>query len=154
EQLADGRWRKGGEQRPPLSPETGIPGTAIVARAIQLYKVPALSPAVEAAVGRARQYLVSTKPSNGSDYPFRLLELFWTDAQKAEVGSATRDLLNQQRDDGGWTQRSDMESDAYATGLSLSAVSMVEPAAVKTPAYQRGVAYLMRTQCPDGSWHV
>jgi hypothetical protein len=154
EQLADGRWRKGGEQRPPLSPETGIPGTAIVARAIQLYKVPALSPAVEAAVARAREYLQSTKARTGSDYPFRLLGLFWTNAPKAEIASAVRALLDQQRPDGGWAQLSKMESDAYATGLSLSAASMVAPDAVKTDAYRRGVAYLMRTQCPDGSWHV
>jgi ankyrin repeat protein len=154
EQLPDGRWRKGGEQRPPLSPETGIPGTAIVARAIQLYKVPALSPALENAVRRGSEYLVSTKARNGSDYPFRLLGLYWTDAPQAEIAAALQDLLAQQRPDGGWAQRSEMVSDAYATGLSLGAISMTQNRAVDTPAYRRGVAYLMKTQCPDGSWHV
>jgi hypothetical protein len=47
-----------------------------------------------------------------------------------------------------------MVSDAYATGLSLGAISMTHTGAVDTPAYRRGVAYLMKTQCPDGSWHV
>jgi N-acyl-D-amino-acid deacylase len=154
EQLPDGRWRKGGDQRPPLSPETGIPGTAIVARAIQLYKVPALSPALENAVRRGRQYLVSTKARNGSDYPFRLLGLYWTNASPTEIAAALRDLLGQQRPDGGWAQRPDMVSDAYATGLSLGAISMTQTGAINTLAYQLGVAYLMKTQCPDGSWHV
>ena len=47
-----------------------------------------------------------------------------------------------------------MSSDAYETGLSLSAVAAADPRSAKTPAYRRGVDYLMRTQEADGSWHV
>src|SRR6516165_10571880 len=34
EQYPDGRWSDGGGERPPLSPESGIPGTALSARAV------------------------------------------------------------------------------------------------------------------------
>ncbi|MGH9612966.1 MAG: hypothetical protein ACRD4P_07800, partial [Bryobacteraceae bacterium] len=37
---------------------------------------------------------------------------------------------------------------------SLSALAMAEPDSVKSEAYERGVAYLMRTREADGSWHV
>jgi squalene cyclase len=63
-------------------------------------------------------------------------------------------VLKLQRSDGGWGQRNELTSDAYATGMSLwtlSEANVVEPHQV---AYQRGVKFLLATQYPDGSWHV
>jgi hypothetical protein len=54
----------------------------------------------------------------------------------------------------GWAQNSDLSSDAYETGLSLSALAAADPGSVKSAAYRRGADYLMRTQEADGSWHV
>ena len=63
-------------------------------------------------------------------------------------------LLNQQRDDGGWAQKPDMQPDAYATGAVL--VTLHEAGGLPTddPAWRRGLDYLLRTQEADGSWHV
>jgi hypothetical protein len=47
-----------------------------------------------------------------------------------------------------------MTSDAYETGLSLSALAQAKPGSADSAAYLRGVDYLMRTQETDGSWHV
>ena len=46
-----------------------------------------------------------------------------------------------------------MGSDAYATGEALYALAMAKMP-VTDPVYQKGVKYLLRTQAPDGSWHV
>ena len=46
-----------------------------------------------------------------------------------------------------------MESDAYATGSVLTALRTAG-VAVDDPAYRRGVAFLIRSQLPDGSWYV
>ena len=62
--------------------------------------------------------------------------------------------MNQQRPDGGWSQLPSLESDPYATGLTLWALGSANRLPTTDPAYQRGVAYLVRTQQDDGSWHV
>jgi hypothetical protein len=153
DQRADGHWAEGGT-RPPLSPDSSIPGTALSARTLRLYPVPAIARQLDAAVDRARVYLLSARPWFGDDYAYRVLGLFWTDAEGRAVDAAARELIAQQRPDGGWGQTPDMSSDAYATGLALSALAMAAPAQIASDAYRRGVDYLMRTQKPDGSWHV
>jgi hypothetical protein len=47
-----------------------------------------------------------------------------------------------------------MNSDAYATGQALAAISIARPALVNSESYRRGVASLMRSREADGSWHV
>lgn len=62
-------------------------------------------------------------------------------------------LVKLQRGDGGWSQRSGMESDPYATGLALwsLAESGFDP---RSEPYQRGAVYLRSRQAADGSWHT
>ena len=47
-----------------------------------------------------------------------------------------------------------MDSDAFATGLALYALRLGGGLSPSNTAYQRGVAYLLQTQLPDGSWYV
>jgi hypothetical protein len=47
-----------------------------------------------------------------------------------------------------------MQSDGYATGQALVALRDAGVLAVTSPAYVRGVRFLLNTQLPDGSWHV
>ena len=153
-QYPDGHSHFYADTRPPLSAEGDIPETALSARAMKLYFVPAMAADIKTKIARARAFLVSAKPSFGSDYAFRLLGLAWTDAQEGQIRAAARELIAQQRPDGGWAQNSYMSTDAYATGLSLAALAIGDPGSVKSPAYRHGVDYLMRTQEADGSWHV
>jgi squalene cyclase len=78
----------------------------------------------------------------------------WTEATQKDIEVAARELVKQQQPDGGWAQTPYMSSDAYETGLSLSALAAAAPASVSSVAYRQGVDYLMRTQQMDGSWHV
>jgi ankyrin repeat protein len=153
EQFPDGHWSHGGE-RPPLSAESDIPSTALSAKAVKLYAPPALARDLDARVARASEFLISTKPWYGDDYAYRLLGLVWTEAKDDHIKAAVRDLLAQQHSDGGWAQSPDMSSDAYETGLSLSALAAASSSSVNSAAYRRGVDYLMRNQETDGSWHV
>jgi ankyrin repeat protein len=154
DQYPDGHSYHGIDTRPPLSAEGGIPDTALTAGAVKLYVIPALAGELEAKIARARSYLLSAKPWAGDDYAFRVFGLVWTAAKGNQIEAAARELVTQQRPDGGWAQTPYMSSDAYETGLSLSALAAAEPACVGTAAYRRGVDYLMRTQEMDGSWHV
>ena len=76
------------------------------------------------------------------------------DAPEKDVRSATKELLDTQRKDGGWSQLDTMDSDAYATGLTLVALHEVGQLKISDPVYQRGVEFLLKTQLPDGSWFV
>jgi ankyrin repeat protein len=153
-QHPDGHWYFGVDTRPPLSAEGDIPETALAARAMKSYTVPAMADIMGTQIGRARSFLVAAKPAFGSDYPYRLFGLAWTDAAGDQIKAAARELVAQQRPDGGWAQSPDRSSDAYETGLSLAALSAADASSVKSAAYRRGVDYLMRTQEADGSWHV
>jgi squalene cyclase len=70
------------------------------------------------------------------------------------IQHARNDLLETQRPDGGWSQRDDMESDAYATGSALVALHQAGGLATDDAAYRRGLTYLISCQQNDGSWHV
>jgi hypothetical protein len=64
-----------------------------------------------------------------------------------------RKLVALQRPIGGWAQTSNLAPDAYATATTLYTMhEMGIP--VTDPVYRRGAEYLLRTQLPDGSWHV
>jgi squalene cyclase len=58
-----------------------------------------------------------------------------------------------QKPDGGWSDLSSTESNAYATGRALVALHTAG-LSVSDAAYQRGVQFLLNAQLEDGSWHV
>jgi hypothetical protein len=105
-------------------------------------------------LARAKAWLVATSPRTTDDKSFRLFGLHWSSADAGEIGKATRQLLADQRPDGGWAQLPELASDAYATGQVLVALNQAGGLAVTDEAYQRGVKYLLRTQEDDGSWLV
>ncbi len=67
---------------------------------------------------------------------------------------AAQALLTLQQSDGGWTQLPSLSSDAYATGQALVALHESGALPVSSPAYQRGVRFLLNSQLEDGSWYV
>lgn len=108
----------------------------------------------------ARNWLTKTPAKDNEDRVFRLLGLKAADAPNTEVAAAAKELLSNQRDDGGWAQLDSGEpeaatrSDAYATGSALVALHEAGELATSDAAYQRGLQYLLKTQLDDGSWHV
>jgi N-acyl-D-amino-acid deacylase len=156
-QEKDGSWHIR-THRPPLE-DSNFTATALSLRGIQLYAAKDQADDVKGRVARAQDWLVATKPETNEDRTMRLLGLKWSAADAAEIEKASGDLLAQQREDGGWAQKSDMSSDAYATGQALYALHHGAPSgagglAVEHTAYRAGVAYLVKTQQPDGSWLV
>jgi squalene cyclase len=59
-----------------------------------------------------------------------------------------------QRKDGGWAGNPNLASDAFSTGIALTALSESGVADLPGDAYRSGVNYLLSTQHPDGSWYV
>ena len=150
-QQADGHW---GYQtsRPPMESSL-VTCTVLSAYYIQKFASETRRDEVAAAVERAQGWLRSTPLETGEDRAFHLWGLSLLGADQTRIQAARQQLLAKQRDDGGWAQLDDMESDAYATGQSLF-VLQATGFPQGDPAYQRGIQFLLKTQCQDGSWFV
>jgi hypothetical protein len=83
----------------------------------------------------------------------RLMGMVWGGADSAAVASAADAVSKRQRADGGWSQLPTLPPDAYATGQSLYALALAGVPA-SGDVYRNGIAYLLRTQAADGTWHV
>ena len=151
-QAPDGRWPLQ-TLRPPIE-SNDIEVTAMSMRALQLYAPPGRAAESARAIARARDWLVSAKGEVTEERAFRLLGLAWADAGADVLKPAARELLALQRDDGGWSQETSLDSDGYATGEAITALLESGMAAASDPAVRRGVEFLLRTQLQDGSWYV
>jgi ankyrin repeat protein len=119
--------------------------TAYAIRAFTAYPIPGRAEEFTNRVGRARRWLEVQKPVGVEEQALRLLGLRWGQASPAAIRKAADELRQVQRPDGGWAQMPYLASDAYATGLALHALDETNP---------KAVAFLLRTQYPDGSWFV
>lgn len=140
-------------RRPPIE-ASHFTATALSLRALGYYGLEDQAGRVKERTRQARAWLAASKPADTEDRVFRLWGLKYADATPAEIEVAARDLLAAQRSDGGWSQTDKLASDAYATGSALVALHEAGGLATDDPAYRRGVAFLLRTQKPDGTWFV
>ena len=153
QQQMDGRWHLGFTARPPIT-DGDIGRTALAIRMLKTYAPPALSAAMNARLARATAWMMAAPAITTDDRAMRLLGLHWAGADRALLATAAAALVATQRPDGGWAQRDELASDAYATGQTLYALSVGAGAPRTDAAFQRGVAFLLSTQQADGSWYV
>jgi hypothetical protein len=139
--------------RPP-SEASGFTTTALAVRGVQKYAAADNKEQVAKRVEAARGWLLKTKPKDTEERVFRLLGLKAAAATAEEVKAAAKELLDVQRDDGGWNQIDKQTSDAYATGSALYALHTAGGVPTTDPAYRRGIKFLLGTQMDDGSWYV
>lgn len=150
------RQQKGGfwhpsSNRPPLE------GTDLTTTVLSLYGLSKIATSLpeddlESSVSRAETWLASAAPKDQQERAFAL----WYAARKGkneQRESAIEAIRKSQRDDGGWAQKDDMQSDAYATGQT---VYFLLDAGVPTEddMVRRGLRFLLNNQEEDGSWHV
>jgi ankyrin repeat protein len=151
-QMPDGSWLGNGVNRPPIESST-LSHTAIAVRGLTLYPIPARKPQVDKALAKARNWLLSAETPSAEDRAMRLLGLAWTKAPESAVKAAREEIVRRQTATGGWSQLSQLDPDAYATGLSLVALHEAG-ISVTDDVYRKGVRFLLTTQYPDGSWLV
>jgi ankyrin repeat protein len=152
QQLPDGSWHTLDSRPPQASSLFSI--TAVCAQAVRNYLPEQLKVEKETRVRLAREWLLKTQPRTTEDRTFQLLGLFWTGADQEVRKNAARQLLAEQREDGGWAQLFGLASDAYSTGEVLFALREGVGLATSDSAYQRGLRFLLKSQEPDGSWRV
>ena len=139
--------------RPPIH-DSVISRTSLAIRALRVYGWAARRPEFDERVQRARLWLANARPVTTYEEADRITGLQAAGVSAATLRADAESLLRKQRPDGGWAQTPYLESDAYATGLTLHSLYGADLLVPDTPSYQRGVAFLLRTQFPDGSWYV
>ena len=152
-QMRDGRWAYPvADSRPPICSDY-VGQTVLAMRSLQLYAPKTEKAEYENAIRLAAKWLASVKSSNNEDRVWKLLGLGWAAMDKDATSRATRDVLDMQRADGGWSDLASSSSTAYATGRALVALQTAG-LPVNDAAFQKGVKYLLSTQSDDGTWLV
>lgn len=150
-QMEDGRWPVIAG-RPPQE-TSDFTATALAVKALKEYGPADKSEEVSSRLIKAREWLTRTPAKSAEDRAFRLMGLAWAGAGHETLRTTIETIFENQQDDGGWAQLPNMGTDAYATGLTLTALQT----AGVTPAdhrYLKGGIYLVLRQREDGSWQV
>jgi hypothetical protein len=151
-QAEDGRW-PAFVPRPPIQ-GYDVSSTALAIQTIQHFGWDGRKAEFDAAVERGRKWLWSVKAETTEDAAYQLLGLHWAGAPAEKLTDLAKALLSMQRKDGGWAQLPKLESDAYATGQALYALSRAAKHPTTSRDWQQGLRFLLETQYGDGSWHV
>jgi ankyrin repeat protein len=152
QQRKDGSWHLGGNARPPME-DGDYSRTALSIRALSIYGPPGRKAEFDQRVQRAAAWLKAANPRTTEDRNMQLLGMNWAHTDRRSLEEPLKNLIALERPDGGWAQTPELASDAYATATVLYTMHELGTPA-SDPAYGRGVAYLLRTQLPDGSWQV
>src|SRR5260370_15691261 len=112
-----GHWTTG--NRPPLE-ESNVTVTVLAASGIERFASPSQRGAAEAAVGKAKNWLVDAPVKMQEDRTSKLWGLVRFGADAGAVARARAAVLDSQRNDGGWASADGLPSDAYATGQTLA----------------------------------
>lgn len=142
-----------GQKRPPT---VGGPFTTtyLVLRGLRHFGAAASPLRVHERTEAARRWLLASPSGDTEDMVFRLRTLHLLECPPGEVRAEAAKLRREQREDGGWGQLPQMNSDPYATATALAALRDTAAAHTAEAAFQAGLRYLLITQLPDGTWHV
>ncbi|MFM9115098.1 MAG: hypothetical protein ACKOU6_02935, partial [Planctomycetota bacterium] len=113
-----GYWQMTSD-RPP-SEHADVTATYLALRGLTRYATEPQQARRAERFAQARTWLKSFAPTETEEHVYRLWS--WralTDAEPELLRQATQQLLDLQRTDGGWAQKVELESDAYATATAL-----------------------------------
>jgi N-acyl-D-amino-acid deacylase len=145
-------WRTAGK-RPPTE-ASDFSTTYVALRGLASFGADEQQSKIDERRQRALRWVSDAEAGDTEDRVFRLRLLEYLAVDPEVVEAAAQELLEHQNDDGGWAQTDGMTSDAYATGTALVTLCETGHLAPDDPRFRKGAAFLLRTQCDDGSWRV
>lgn len=128
--------------------------TYLSMHALREYGKPADAEKIETRISVARAWMLKTPAKDTEDRAFKLLGLWLAGGTEAELAVARKELIDTQLPDGGFAQIEKREPDAYATGSALYALHVGGKVKTSDAAYRKGLAFLVKSQKDDGTWHV
>lgn len=146
-QQKDGSWTPGGPSAPVFDEK--VTASALIALAVSTAPPDA---AGKDAFTKALKW-VNEQKGEGAETQFHVLKL-WLQVKGGDSTGAKASVervLALQNKDGGWSQKKDAASDAWATGQALY-VLCVAGQKPDAEAIQKARAFLLKTQLADGSW--
>jgi N-acyl-D-amino-acid deacylase len=150
-QSKKGFWSPTSE-RPPTQ-GSRFTSTYLAIRALSVFGRESHQERIDKAKRLTSQWVREIEPLSLEDRVFQLLMSHYVAIPNDSVALMSQGLVSKQRDDGGWAQLDDMQSDAYATASALYALEQTG-LAMSSDAWQRGIRFLIDHQREDGSWHV
>jgi hypothetical protein len=152
-QQPDGSWEFFATLRRPPINESQTTDAAWIIMALQGTTGPDATEAQRAALAKAIAWLEGAKHSGiHQGKVLKLILEVRSGRPRPALQTTVDELLTLQRADGGWSQTvPHWKSDAFATGQTLYALSLVGFTA-EQPQIKRGIDFLVATQKPDGSW--
>jgi N-acyl-D-amino-acid deacylase len=147
-----GTW-KTTVDRPPTE-ASNFTTNYVALRGLHRYGTAKQKEAIATRATAVKQWLESANVGDTEDQVFRLRLAHELKLPPDKVDRFVQKLLSEQDSDGGWAQKPGMKPDAYATGSVLVALHEAGGLRCQHSTWQRGLGYLLRTQMPDGSWHV
>ncbi len=147
-----GFWT-GTKNRPPTQTSDAT-RTWLCLDALEHFGTKELSNAIKERKSKSRDWLLEFKAESTEDASSQIRALHVIGDADMAVKQLATELIKQQRDDGGWAQTSEMQSDAYATGSALITLHQYAGRATSEEFYQRGIEFLKSSQLGDGTWHV
>jgi hypothetical protein len=123
-------------------------------RGLQKWGTPELRERIAKKIDVVRAWLLRTAAKDPEDRVSRLWTFQMVGVSSRKLRSAIRELVGTQRQDGGWGQLDNQDSDAYATGSALVALHLAGSLRTGDLTYQRGSGFLLKSQRDDGSWYV
>jgi hypothetical protein len=156
-QQPNGSFKDGGQPMfPGLEPNERLECNARLA-VLALNSVEPKSEALLKARDRALEFLKTIKPGKSTDSLLLQLMFAHRAGEAEQVAKLTKELLSQQRADGGWSTwnwlKDKTESDARATGQVLYMLGALGRKH-DDPSVQRAWEYLLKNQEDDGSWYM
>ena len=145
-------WRTSAGRVP--SEASSFTTTYLSIHALREYGKPDDAERIEARVTAAREWMLKTPAKDTEDRAFKLLGLWLAGGTEEELKPARKELLDTQKEDGGFAQTDKLESDAYATGTALYALHSSRTLKTTDGAYRKGLAFLVGSQKDDGTWFV
>jgi ankyrin repeat protein len=152
-QTPQGNWSANESRRPPMN-AGDFQAAAVAIYAIKHYTPAGGEASSEQAIAKAVAWLEQSRPKTTQDRAFNAVALAWANDGSESARRVARSLVPMQRADGGWSQMAGIDSDAYATGQVLFALSVAGKMPPSDPVFQKGVDFLLRTQAADGTWQV
>ena len=146
------RW-KHSSNRPP-SEASDFTTTYLALRALSEFGTPEQQSRISERNQSVLHWLLEAEPHDTEDRVFHLLALSHLMADRDVLRRSADSLIQLQREDGGWAQRTDMESDAYATGTALVCLARANGTTISSEPYRNGLLFLLSTQHDDGTWYV